>query len=90
MDSDYHLSVPNSNPNSAFSHYEITGEIVDERPVMFTLVGVMAFTLVGVYSENSGKSGKRTIRSGFTNLETLKTLLADINGPITEEAENVD
>lgn len=82
MDSDYHLSVPNSNPNSAFSHYEITGEIVDARPVMFTLVGV--------YSENSGKAGKRTIRSGCTNLETLKTLLADINGPITEEAENVD
>jgi len=81
MDSEYHLSVPNSNPSSAFSHYEITGETLCER--------LMNFTLVGVYSESSGKTGKHEVTAGWTHLEPLKALLVDINGPIPEEAESV-
>lgn len=82
MDRDYHLSVPNSNPSSAFSHYEITGETLCE--------GLMNFTLIGVYSESSGKTGKQAVTDGWLHLEPLKALLVDVNGPITEEADNAD
>jgi hypothetical protein len=98
MDDTYRLSVPNSNPNSAFSHYEIMSEDPDgpelhpeNRPDASYDDGnsrPTEYALIGVYSESSGKTGARTIKSGYRNLETLKTLLVDINGPIPEEAEN--
>jgi hypothetical protein len=95
MDYKYHLSVPNSNPNSAFSHYQICCVLpIDTVPDVPERTdasysggepGQMVYTLIGIYS---GRTGWRPIVPSSPDLGSLKTLLVDINGPIPEEAEN--
>jgi hypothetical protein len=85
MDSEYHLSVPNSNPSSAFSHYQICCVLpIDTVPA--APESQMLYTLIGIYS---GRTGWRSIAPASPDLGALKTLLVDINGPIPEEAESV-
>lgn len=75
------LSAPNSNPKSAFSHFEIR----EHAPVAAGL-DVSHFVLIGRYNPETEKPGARTLYRS-AELEEVKELLVEINGPIPEESE---
>lgn len=75
------LSAPNSNPKSAFSHFEIV-----ENTRLLLPSDVSRFVLIGRYNSETEKSGARTLYQS-AELEEVKEVLVEINGPIPEESE---
>lgn len=67
-------AVPNSNPNSAFSHFEILS--VQEHnlaPVTYELFGIKENEVVRI--------------AALHDFEQAKNLLVDLNGPLPESDE---
>ena len=66
------LSVPNSNPTSAFSRFEIRNDVGLE----------FAYVLFGI------KEDEAVYISVFGDLKHAKDFLVDLNGPLPENAED--
>lgn len=82
------LSVPNSNPASRFSRYEIIADdatIPEATEDAVQCTTVLMYTLIGCYGEERGTVSRAISR--HRDLEYLKDLLIDINGPIPEDLE---
>lgn len=69
------LSVPNSNPNSAFAKFEIlSAQDHGLAPVSYELFGIKENEIVQIAS--------------FHSLEQAKDFLVDLNGPLPENDED--
>jgi hypothetical protein len=66
------LSVPNSNPTSAFSRFEIRNEA--ELKFAYVLFGI--------------KEDEAVFISAFGDLKHAKDFLVDLNGPLPENLED--
>ncbi len=72
MSQDVLVAVPNSNPNSAFSRFEIRNEAE----------AIFAYVLFGI------KEDEDVFISAFGDLKHAKDFLVDLNGPLPENLED--